>query len=67
MFIVTMPAAPIIQSFDALLKVLQRSSLENSRDGVAHARINLSVSENGRSLDEECLKHMVLRDCVEDG
>jgi hypothetical protein len=62
-----MPAASIIQGLDALLKVLQRSSLENSRDGVADARIDLSIPENGRSLYEECLKHMVLRDCVEDG
>jgi hypothetical protein len=62
-----MPAASIIQGFDALLKVLQRSSLENSRDGMAHARINLSIPENGRSLDKKCLKHMILRDCVEDG
>lgn len=67
MFVISMPTTLVIQGFDALLKVLQGNSLEHSRDGVAHARIDLSIPENGRRLHEERLEHMVLRDRVEDG
>jgi hypothetical protein len=59
-----MPATSVIEGFDALLEVLQCNRLENRRDGVANTRIDLSIPEDGRSLYEECLKHMVLRDCV---
>jgi hypothetical protein len=64
MFIISMPATSVIEGFDALLEVLQCNRLENRRDGVANTRIDLSIPEDGRSLYEECLKHMVLRDCV---
>jgi hypothetical protein len=62
-----MPTTSVIQCFNALLKVLQGNSLEDSRDGVAHPRIDLSIAENCRSLYEERLEHMVLGDCVKDG
>jgi hypothetical protein len=62
-----MPATSVIQSFNALLKVLQGSSLESSRDSVAHPRIDLSIPKYGRSLHEERLEHKVLGGCVEDG
>ncbi|GIJ90930.1 hypothetical protein Asppvi_009895 [Aspergillus pseudoviridinutans] len=62
-----MPTTSVVQGFNTLLKVLQGNSLENIRDGVAHARIDLPIPENGRSFYEECLEHMGLRDCVEDG
>lgn len=62
-----MPATSVIQGFNALLKVLQGSSLEGSRDGIAHPRINLSIPEYDRSLHEERLEHTILGGCVEDG
>lgn len=62
---ISMPTTFVIQGFDALLKVLQRNSLKNSCDGVAYARIDLSIPESSRRFYEERLKHTVLRDCME--
>jgi hypothetical protein len=62
-----MPATSLIQRFDTLLYILYRSGFESSGDCMANARINFSISENGRCMYEERLEHMVLRDSVEDG
>lgn len=62
-----MPTTPLIQRLNTLLKILYRNSFERSCDCMSHARINFPIPEDGRSMYEERLKNMTLRDSVQDG